>query len=236
MRRKAVFMGGLLIGACFLAAPPPAHASFMLEVSTTGGAPGSFTTYTSNDGGNSWLNSSNVNVGGSVSVAALTIKALSTDFLSGFFSSLDLTVSGAQANQSYNLVVRATITDVPTSPSPQSLSWNYTSSSSLSGLTEHAQGWIDQSNTPFGTSNLRAATGSLTAPSSGSTLFSATPPYSWTEEYTLTGTGVAGHQISADNNETITTPLPSGLVMALTGVPVLGFGAWRRGRRTPVLA
>jgi len=165
-----------------------------------------------------------------VKVDNLTITATATTFLSTDLTTMDLHVSGTQASQPYNILVQSSVTEVPTTPPPQTLSWIFTSSSILTGLVEKAQGWVDQSDVVFATGG--ATTGSLTAPASGSKQFSYIPSYSFTEQYSLVGTGHRGFQVGADNNEMISNaPAPAGLALALAGMPGLGLGAWIRRRR-----
>jgi hypothetical protein len=235
MKRILIFLAvALAIGAL----APAAQADFRLRYSTDGGA--NFATVATTSSNPGIL---------SGSVGSLQF-ATSFAFTSISLSTLDLTVSGlvgsAVGSSSINLIVEATVTDLPTAPPPQNLHWHFTSSSTLNGLSETSQGWVDQNNNPYGGAtgatsgtNIIGNTGSLTAPSSGSQIFSATPPYSWTLQYTLVGTptvalfpgGPTLQGISADNNESITTPAPSGLVLAAAGLPLLWFGArFRRYR------
>ena len=51
--------------------------------------------------------------------------------------------------------------------------------------------------------------------------------------YTIAGGGSL--TLSGGNSETV-APAPSGMVLALSGVPLLGLGCWLRRRRSPVLA
>ena len=228
-----------LVAAALVGVASQARADFQLRVSTDGGS--NFSTYYSTDGGNSWYTgpgNTGTNEGNSVHADNLTIKATATDFLSTPLSTMNLTVDGTQANQQYNLLVQSSVTSVPTIPAPQTLKWTFNdSSSSLAGLTETARGWVDQSNTIFGTTTIVADTGTLTAPATGSTPFTAVPGYSWTEQFKLVGQGNTGEQLSAGNSESIRgAPAPAGLLLTLTGVPVLGLAAWIRRRRISTVA
>jgi hypothetical protein len=62
----------------------------------------------------------------------------------------------------------------------------------------------------------------------------AIAPYSMSGRTVLTGT--AGQSISVDNNITFTVPAPAGVVLALTGLPLVGFGHWWRRRKAEVKA
>jgi len=59
-------------------------------------------------------------------------------------------------------------------------------------------------------------------------------PYSLTLKVTINNNGSAG--ISSGDAELNPAPAPAGLVLALTGLPVLGIGAWLRRRRVPTAA
>jgi hypothetical protein len=217
----------VLVGAAILGVPTLAHADFELRYSIDGGA--TFSAPITDSGNPGFI---------SVRVDGLTIEATASGSLGASLSSLDLGISGQQqVGQNYDLVVQATVTGVPTAPSPQTLGWSFTSGTDLDGLTETAHGWVSTTNTAFDiTTGIVANTGSLTAPASGSTSFSATPPYSWTEQYTLTGTstGAAGTNISADDSQTITAsavPEPATIMTAFAAMPFLGLGAWLRRRK-----
>jgi hypothetical protein len=70
------------------------------------------------------------------------------------------------------------------------------------------------SGTPF------SATGSLSA--------AAATTYSLTQSVTIAYTNASG---PTSEDATLTTPAPAGLLLAITGMPVLGFGTWLRRRR-----
>jgi hypothetical protein len=237
--RKYLPLVAVLIAAATLSATP-ARADFELRTSTDGGT--TFTAYFSNDGGAHWfsgMGGTGTNFGTSVSVDSLAISATATNFLSPSKSTMDIHVSGTQAAKTYNILVEASQVSIPTAPPPQTLNWKFTSSSDLAGLTETAAGFVDGGNAFFGgslkgpaASPLLATTGTLVAPAQGSTSFSTTGSYSWTEQYVLTGSGTLGNQISSDDNQNINNaPAPAGLVLALAGMPVLGLGKWLRRRR-----
>jgi hypothetical protein len=180
------------------------------------------------------------------SVDGITITASTSTLLNTGKSSLDLGIQGTLGASITSLVVEASVTGVPTTPPPQTLNWKFTSSSDAGATGESAQGFVDQANNPFGgatggpAGNIIATTGVLKGPlAQGSTGFSGTVPYSWTEQYSL-GATASGTVISTDNNENITAspvvPAPAGLVLAATGLPFLGLGAWFRRRKTLTVA
>jgi hypothetical protein len=215
------FYLGLAVAVTLFAAPSLAHADLELRYSINGGA---FVTIgtTAPPG----------QVSGSVD--GLLITATLTGVLGTGTSSLDLGVDGTLASAITSLNVEGTVTNVPTTPPPQTLTWSF-SSSSDPAATETAQGFVDAANNPYGGATggppgtIVATTGVLHAPASGSTTFSSTPPYSWTEQYNL-GATAAGVTISTDNNEHITaSPEPSTLAIAgLGALGLIGYGIRRR--------
>jgi hypothetical protein len=223
--RKSGLLLALLFGAAFLGVPAKAHATFMLQFSTNGGA--------------SWQNIADNSAGdqdsevGSITtkVGALTIHANITGFVSPDVSFFDVTVSGTAAGGNYNLVVRGTLDGITTAPPPQTLSYDFTGSigqQPSSSLTTTMRTWINTDPT-----TVVADTGSLGPNSSGDIVFIAQPPYSITGEITVSGTSIGTSSLSLDNNNMITpAPAPSGVVLALAGLPFAGFGCWLRRRKT----
>lgn len=67
--------------------------------------------------------------------------------------------------------------------------------------------------------------------SAGGTAFA---PYSMTARTVFSGG--AGSGFSLDNTLTFSVPAPAGLVLAATGLPVFGLGAWVRRRRVAIAA
>jgi hypothetical protein len=59
------------------------------------------------------------------------------------------------------------------------------------------------------------------------------PPYSLTQKVVIATTGIS---VSSGDLALSPAPAPAGLVIALTGMPMLGLGAWLRRRRTAVTA
>jgi hypothetical protein len=78
-----------------------------------------------------------------------------------------------------------------------------------------------------------ADSGAQAGVASGSKVFSAGTPYSASILTEISFTNQS--TISQDYKLTITAPAPAGLLLGLTGLPVLGIGAWIR-RRTSVVA
>jgi len=228
-RRKFLpLLAAALVGAAMLA-PSQARATFELRFSLNGGA---FQVIQSQAGPGQIMGA----------VDGIQISSTATSSLGVTISKLDLAVSGILNQDITSLVVETSITGVPTTPPPQTLTWKMTSSSDA-GVLESGQGWVDQSNQLYGGAtggpggvNIVATSGLLSSfPAQGSKTFTATPPYSWTVQYSLGATSI-GTTISTDHSESISTPAPAALILALTGMPVLGAGAWFRRRRTPAVA
>jgi len=84
--------------------------------------------------------------------------------------------------------------------------------------------------------NANVATGVITMTPAGNTStvgFNATSPYSMTQIITINFNAGGGTvSLSSDGSTTFTNPAPAGFILALTGAPVLGFGAWMRRRKS----
>jgi hypothetical protein len=219
---RKFILGVALASFAVLFTAANAKAAFMLEYSTTGTG-GPFTVVT---GSATFI---------TTTVDGLTVQATASNSATIQSTTFDLGVNGT-ATGAVDLVVRAWLSNIPTAPAPQTLTFNFTGSvlPPTSGtLTEHT--WVQSDNTTaFSLSGNLANTGALTPNASGSITFNGTVPYSATVEnhFTLT----AGASISSDNNNIITSvPAPAGLVLVLSGLPLLGLGGWLR-RRTMLKA
>ena len=143
--------------------------ALLLEYSVDGGA--HFSNPVSDNGSGSIL----------VQIGTMTIFATTSGTVSVPFTSMDLGVTGTPSS-SINLVVRATLTDINTAPPPQTMQWSF-QNSSLNSTPVTMETWVDNNNTPFGTTgtpgvNIVADTGNTSVPSGGnipgSQTFSAT--------------------------------------------------------------
>jgi hypothetical protein len=208
----------LLAGATIFGAPTRAHAAFMLEYSVNGGA---FVVVTQTP---TFI---------STQVDGLTIQATASNSESVPITTIDLGVSGTSSPALNDLLVRAWLSDIPTTPPPQTLTFSFTGSVLPTGtLTEHT--WVQSDNvTPFSLSGNLANTGSLAVPAGGSISFNGTVPYATTLESHFSGLS-GTNSLSSDNNDSITAanvPAPAGIVLVLSGMPMLGLGAWLRRRK-----
>src|SRR5262245_43338767 len=113
IRYRSLVRVAAVVAAVVLGVPAPAQADYQLRVSTDGGS--NFTYYHSTDGGANWYTgtSGGSNVGSSVNVDSLSITASSTSLLDTSASTMVLSISGTQTNKQYNILVQASITDVP---------------------------------------------------------------------------------------------------------------------------
>jgi hypothetical protein len=244
-RKSTTFMA-VLAGIAWAGLATPARADFEIRISTDGGATWAATNSEPANPPFGVLSPISVSANSGGSTLTFTASGTGNAFSSTGQSFLDLSVSGSIAPATaVNIVVETSITSVPTQPPPQTLSWSFTGGSSpLTGLTENGQGWVDAANGLYGGAiggpgfTPGVSTGSLTTPSTGSKGFSDALAYSQTLQYTLHGTsGSQPATISTDDRNTITPgPVPAGLLLVLTGMPVMGLGAWLRRRRTEVQA
>jgi len=233
--RNFMRLAAVLVGIAMLGAPTQAQAAFQLRYSLDGGA--NFSSPASDGLGGDLDGPGNGSIlifAGNVTITAhATVTTLSTPL-----SIFDLAVSGSLA-AGVNLVVQMSLDNIPTAPPPQALTVNF-SGSTNPALVSTAKTWVDSGNNLFTTGALNtptapnpgfikaAVTTALGAVSNVS--FSANPPYSVTAQIAVNNTGTVASSVSLDSNIQIAAPVPAGFVLALTGVPALGIGAWFRRR------
>src|SRR5262245_43941411 len=130
-----------LVVVALLGTAPSAEASFMLRFSTAGDA--NFGTPIADNG----PGDTNPLAGAiAVNVGPLTVTATATNFISPALSLLDLQVGGMAVPGSYNLVVQASMDGINIAPAPQTLTYDFTSSSVFppgSGFVETMRTWVD---------------------------------------------------------------------------------------------
>jgi hypothetical protein len=144
---------------------------------------------------------------------------------------LSYSVNRTTAGAAETLTIKVSDMGFTTSPEPLNLMYGGTNgpgttSSLLAGTglnnvnfnTGDASGTVGPEPTGAYSGN-----GGFTVPNNGG------QPYSLTLAITLNNNGTAG--ISSGDGELSAAPAPAGLVLALTGMPVLGLGAWLRRRR-----
>lgn len=150
---------------------------------------------------------------------------------------LDLSykVTRTTAGAAETLTIQISDTDFTASPMPMNLNYGGTNgpgttSSAVGGTglsnalynTGDASTTVPTSGT-FGASAAFSGSGTFTVPNNGGS------NYSLTVAVTLTNDGSAG--VSSGDAHLTSAPAPAGLVLALTGMPALGLGAWVRRRR-----
>jgi hypothetical protein len=162
-------------------------------------------------------------------VGGLNIGATATNDTSSNITHIDLAVDGTVSAGLTSLIVQASLTDINTAPAPQVLA--YTMQGTAPGtVTERADvstgnGLFDPATPAGNTTGNQNPDASMNLVGAlvvnGGNTYSAT----LTNSFAFTGTGV----VSSDNGVTITpTPAPAGLLLVLSGTPVLGLGYWLR--------
>jgi hypothetical protein len=109
-----------------------------------------------------------------------------------------------------------------------------TFSGSITQVTDQA--FFDNTNVNFGTAGGSSALQTFTTTpfsGTGSLAVSGATPYSLTEQIVITAGAGAGN---TSGDYELSVPAPAGLILALSGTPVLGFGAWLRRRRSSAVA
>jgi len=222
----------VLVGAAMLGAPPAAHASLEL-VLTSGGS-----TVTKSDP-NSGGNVSYTGAVGSFNVQVAYGDSNSPGGLSALTEAGSIKITNTSSSQqTITIVVSAQDFQSPSSPPAMdvldTVSGSVATGSLLSGT---AQGFADASNTLFGTGF--ASTLLTFGPNGKSTSFAQSGDvngffnsgaYSLTFTETFTLAGNSSLTLTGGNVQTV-VPAPAGVVLALTGLPLLGVGGWLRRRK-----
>jgi hypothetical protein len=235
----------LLAGVAVMALPPPARADFELKIyddgTLVGGGPivsqdGHTIAYAASTadfaitGGFALSNSPGANNLGTISISNLSVNYTATDSAPHSLT-LELSANGFMVPVSPPFILSSSVSYV-TVPMAQNASGSVS-----------FQSFVDTNNQMFASggpgvysTNLQSSAvdnGTLTnagALATQQTLFSGSVPYSLMDRTVLTfdSSGVMG-MLGAT---AVATPAPAGLMLALTGLPVLGFGlGWRRLRR-----
>ena len=136
-----------------------------------------------------------------VNIGAVTIAASSLGSTGAASTTLNLAVTGVAAASAHDIIVRASLSDLTTTPAPQTLVYSFTGSTP-SGGTVTSQTWVDDSNAIFGMTG--DTTGAKTIPASGSLVVSDTVPYSATTQIHLVFKNTFPINLSLNNLNTIT--------------------------------
>jgi len=221
-----------LVGAAILGAPTQAHAAFQLKITTTSGFS---TTVTDGGGGDSLAGTPG---------AILFAGAAGANFTITVTTAMSKPASGSAASpeMDLNFVVNNTTGTVDTitisasdtdfGPLASSGSFPMTIGGTLaSGGTLTYQTFQDTNNLDFGSTSSSPVLTFTTSPYSGTSALPVTADtnYSLTQTVSIkSGLGTTSGDATLSG-----VPAPAGLVLALTGMPVLGAGAWLRRRRVP---
>jgi len=238
---RKFFYAAAVVGVMVLGTATPARAAFEIALQEAGVNGGASTVVVSG------TNFSNLNWDGTYgdfTVEVLGGSAHNAASLSDLLSSTTRVTNNSSATQTLKIIVSQTDYTLPSGStlSVESGLGGSVSTGTLT-MTNIFQAYADAGNTLRGTTDF--TTGPQTASPNGSTFdtgsargtFLRTGSYSLTTitTFTLSGGGVAN--FSAHENVTAPgvvpnqpLPAPAGLVLALTGIPVLGLGAWVRRR------
>jgi len=243
----------LLAGAVLLATPPPAQASFQLRATSYDASGNLVSSQIQNSGGGP--GSAQV-ASFSLSDFSVTIVTNISNTGPGFSShssTVNLTYNGPAGATSHTLLVEV-LGDSYTNPTAGTLSViSSNGSPSTSGLlannVQMTSGVINGNvalganatlaTTPLG-SQLGMTTGVGTMGSASSVLvpnpasgspFAIANPFTFYQTYTFGLFQTSGQSGSLTAGSTVVaTPAPAGLVLALSGLPVLGGAGWLRRR------
>ncbi|VTR96973.1 Serine-aspartate repeat-containing protein F OS=Candidatus Accumulibacter sp. BA-93 GN=sdrF PE=4 SV=1: Cna_B: Cna_B: Cna_B: Cna_B: Cna_B: Cna_B: Cna_B: Cna_B: Cna_B: Cna_B: Cna_B: Cna_B: Cna_B: Cna_B: Cna_B: Cna_B [Gemmata massiliana] len=170
--------------------------AFALQFSTNGGA--TFSAPVTDQG----VGDTDALVGTiGVNIGAVTIAASSLGSTGTASTTLNLSVTGVAAASAHDIIVRASLSDLTTTPAPQTLVYSFTGSTP-SGGTVTSQTWVDDNNALFGMTG--DTTGAKTIPASGSLVVSDTVPYSATTQIHLVFKNTFPINLSLNNLNTIT--------------------------------
>jgi hypothetical protein len=252
--RVSMLCAALLTGAALLSTAAPAKAAITIAISIDGGA--TFSTFAGAEGQISFAAPDVTTAGGTViSVRATTNEPLNSAVAQ--ISQVQININGGASIDVIPLVVRISDRDFDQPVSSNSVlsssfsgtvgpNTTVTDPIGPGPLVSTFQSVIDNSNTLFGglpgvltpgptdTTGLQVVTIPLV---SGTDDFSGTAskvvsnvaPFSLSNEFRLLNLTIAsGTQIQFTGTTTLSVPAPAGLLLALSGLPVLGLRMWRR--------
>jgi len=229
-----------LVGVAMLATPTQARAEFQMKISWTSGGGGSVLVHDNdvNDTGVAHTVTGAITFSGAVGNIFLTVNTGVSKPISGSAAlpDMDLNFSAQKIAGSGGETLTIEISDVGFTTSPIALTNQIGGTFSGSFTQTTAQSFFDNGDTNFGKAHAGTLMTFNSSPYSGSNVLNVTgaAPYSLTQTIVLTAGVGAGN--STGDFEILPTPAPAGLVLALTGTPVLGLGAWLRRRRIATAA
>lgn len=217
-----------LVGAALLGSPSPAHAIFEIIVTETAGAnAGASQTFY----GTSIINTGSVTIGDfTVSDTAFSNSAQAAPAAKTAVNTLSI------ANNSMGFAtLTVQVTDngfqIPT-PGPVILtSSNASTNTLMSGESiSYTSKLIDGSNTTTSPTLVYNSVGGSGFNNKNSTdALLTVDPFTLTSLTTITVAG--GDELQSNGTTMLATPAPAGIVLALTGLPLLGLGLLRRRMR-----
>jgi hypothetical protein len=217
----------VLVGCAIFGTPTRAEAAFQIRITTGAGSP---ITLSDGDMGDE--------------------SGLANDILFFGFDDLEihayipsptgvvLHITGNLSGMSSMIRVDATVTGI-INPPPQTLTYSFTQNQPAPPREITFRTYVDSNNDLYGGDvpgdllDITATTPDVNFSPPRSATFNATSAYSVTTSIIIDGIPSEGLALEVDSNNVITpTPAPAGLVLALTGLPLLGIWGWRR-RVTP---
>lgn len=232
LRRKFFAVVALLAGAALFAAPNSARATFELSIRIDGG-PMTLVASGADFGAISYTGTAS----GIFDIRILGGSSTNGNALSDLLGSTTRVTNLTGANHVLQVFLTQTNYSLPSgNPLIVSSSMGGTVNTGTVVLTNIFQAYADATNAAYGTGGF--TNGPQTAVASGSSfdtgsvsgLFTRSGDYSLTSVVTLDMSGGAvmnySNQINVQN-----VPAPAGLVLALSGMPVLGVGTWLRRRK-----
>jgi len=256
IRKFLPHMMAALVGATMLGAPAQARAGFNVQVYDDGALAAS--SFLNTIPGLMWsfgATTTNFSVGGSANIQLLGNGQLSVSYN-------DVVTTLTSGTHTLTLLVTNTEYMLPTGTPVRLTSAG--GGSYIGGIGNtvvgNTLGFLDPGNAEFGqvtvngngsvspnaqstpastTGTINGTGGSVSmvyTPGTGSALVTSTVPFSLTNVSYFTFTGAAGDFANISNSvATTATPAPAGLVLAFSGLPVLGIGRWLKGRRRQVV-
>jgi hypothetical protein len=229
-----------LVGAAVLGAPSQAHATMQLSWSVNSNLLGS-------DPTNTIIGSLVNNVAGGFTV---TGSAVGTN--SGAFgpntAGMDLSTISITAAGPSTLTLYLTQNGLTSPLGPGLLTAAITGQFLAGSGTVSMVAYGNDTNLLYGNGATQSGTSPAIGPpnnvatpsfglgSSGSVAFTATNPYSMTEIITINFTSSGTVSLSSDGKTTFSNPAPMGLVLFLSGSPLMGLAYLRRRKTTELAA
>lgn len=235
MKRSHAFMALVaLVGVGALGVPGQARADFEMMISWTSGGGGSMIIH---DGGAGDFNpaAGAITYIGSAGQFSLTVNTGASKPAQGAAASPDMDLNVFVSKGSSSLADRLTIKISDTGFTGTGDLLHVQAGGTFGGNMNSVinQAFFDNNNTQFGTSGGSVLQTFTSSPFAGAAKLGVAGlnPYSLTELFTFdSGAGAA----SGSGDAELTTPAPAGLILALTGAPILAIGGWLQRRKAIV--